>query len=332
MNQEYQPMMGKQPNKPKKKKKFWFWFRIVALILILIVGSFATYLYFKFDNTLSNIGTDVEVPEEESASVKPKTILLLGTDYREQTRSMNTDVIIIATLNPITKKAALVSIPRDTALSPEGFRQAKANSFYAKLKNREEEQLEQKIKKVYSDYLQVPIDYVLVFNFKAFSDTIDELGGVEVNVDMDMKYVDTADGTNIDLRAGLQTLNGKQALDYVRYRQSNRGTGSSNDFERNVRQEQVIEATLNQFKSFGGVFSLGGIFDAIGNNITSDIPSSEIKAMMSTYATINRADIEFVHLEGPWRSPYVYVAEEDRQKATAALKRQLETPAVPSNP
>ncbi len=306
-----------------QSKRFWHWFRIVSLALILIVAGFAGYLYFKFDNMIGNFGTDVDVPEGESASVKPKTILFLGSDYREAHRSYNTDVIIVATINPDQDRATLVSIPRDTYMKPEGFSGGKANSYYARIISDRKTGYEPELKKVYSDYLGVPIDYAFVFNFNAFSQAIDELGGIDVNVDMDMRYVDNADGTNIDLQAGPQTLNGKQALDYVRYRQSNRGTGASSDIERNVRQEEVIAATLDQIKSFGGVLSLGGVFDALGDNIVSDIPSSEIKVMMRKYASLNRSNIKFIHLDGKWQSPYIYVNDEDVKKAGAELNMLL---------
>jgi LCP family protein required for cell wall assembly len=314
-----------------QSKRFWFWFRIISLAVVLIVASFAGYLYFKFDNMIGNFGTDVDVPKEESANVKPKTILFLGSDYRAAHRSFNTDVIIVATINPEQNKAAVVSIPRDTYMNPEGFSGGKANSYYARIISDNKDDYETDLKKVYSDYLGVKIDYALVFNFDAFAKAIDELGGVDVNVDMDMRYVDNADGTNIDLKAGQQTLDGKQALDYVRYRQSNRGTGASNDFERNVRQEQVIASTLDRIKSFGGVLSLGGVFDALGDNIKSDIPSSEIKVMLRTYAGLNRSNIQFFHLEGNWQSPYVYVKDEDVQKAASQLNSLLQPAPTTQN-
>jgi LCP family protein required for cell wall assembly len=217
----------------------------------------------------------------------------------------------------------MVSIPRDTRMHPPGFSKArKANFFYASLRKKEDSFT--RVKKIYSDYLNVPIDHMMVLDFKAFSRTIDVLGGVEVTVKKDMRYVDTADGTNINLSKGIQTLNGKQALDYVRYRKSNMGTAGSSDFERNERQQQVIAAMLNNVKSVGGVLSLGSIFEAMGDNVRSDIPSSEIKAMMTTYSSMNPSNIEYVHLVGPWRSPFVYLDATEVNKATQSLNKQLQ--------
>src|SRR5690606_37561279 len=120
----------------------------------------------------------------------------------------------------------------------------KANSFYAYVYKKDNllESYKQ-LKEVYGKFLGIPIDYVLVVNFNTLEAIVDELGGIHVDVDQNMKYVDPTDGTNINLTAGPQTLSGKEALDFVRYRHSNRGeTPESSDFARNKRQQVVISA------------------------------------------------------------------------------------------
>jgi anionic cell wall polymer biosynthesis LytR-Cps2A-Psr (LCP) family protein len=152
---------------------------------------------------------------------------------------------------------------------------------------------------------------------------VDALGGVEVDVDMRMKYTDTADGTNIDLQKGVQVLSGDKALDFVRYRKSNDGKNMSSDFDRNKRQSQVIGALTDKMKSFGGVTKMGSVIEAVGNNLTMDMPSKEIKNMMTTYLGISRNDITFIPLEGTWRSPYVYLDDAKLEEARAALKAKM---------
>jgi LCP family protein required for cell wall assembly len=305
-------------------KSFWPSVRIVALVFLLLTALFVGYMYVKFNRMIDRFGSESTTNAEMNVDLSAKTILFLGLDHRKETGSMNTDVILLGAFHPQRKAVTLVSVPRDTYMAPAGFRTGKANSYYARIIRQGKEGFEPQIKKIYSDYFGVPIDYVLVFDFQAFSKTIDVLGGIDVNVDMDMRYVDNADGTNIDLRAGLQTLSGKQALDYVRYRKSNRGTQDSSDFARNVRQEEVISATLGKLKSIGGILRLGGVFDAMGNHVKSDIPAPEIRQMMKTYASLERANVQFIHLEGAWRSPYAYVLPEDVAQAAASLKAQLQ--------
>jgi hypothetical protein len=73
------------------------------------------------------------------------------------------------------------------------------------------------------------------------------------------------------------------------------------------------------------------VFDALGDNIKSDIPSSEIKVMLRTYAGLNRSNIQFFHLEGNWQSPYVYVKDEDVQKAASQLNSLLQPAPTTQN-
>lgn len=314
--------------KSKKKKnniglKLFFTF---MLFIALGVAGYAAYVYFQLDNAINGAssGNTKTIPDSEKADAKPLTVLLLGLDSRTETGTMLTDVIMIASLNPKTKAATIVSIPRDTYMQVEGFSKRKANSYYAKLMAKEiKAEAETDIKNLFGRFLDVHIDYLSVVNFDAFKDVVDELGGVDVNVDMDMRYVDTVDGTNINLEKGQQTLDGQKALDFVRYRKSNRGTGASSDLERNQRQQQVIRELVNNMKSLNGLTSIGGIFEAVGNNVHTDIPSEQLKSFIWTYKGINNDNIEYVPLEGTWESPYLYINKEQLAIAKTKLQNRL---------
>lgn len=306
----------------------------IALIAVLIIGlaalAFATYTYLNVENTLDQIdsGTEVEVPKEERASQKPLTILLLGLDSRPETGTLNTDVIMIASFNPADKSVSLVSLPRDTYVKVDGWKGRKANGFYSVLYNDNKDTLFDEIKPIYSEFMDVPIDYVTVIDFKTFEDIVNELGGITVHVDQDMHYEDPTDGTHIDLKEGTQELDGDQALDFVRYRHSNRGeTPESSDLERNQRQQAVISAMVSKLKSFNALFKVNGILDAIGNNIRTDIPNQQLKSLIKTYATVSNDKIEYIPIEGVWQSPYVYLDEAQFEAAKAALRRQLSSDA-----
>lgn len=320
------PRRNKAIAAEKKSRPF-----LKVFLSLLIAGAlcglgYAAYLFIKFDKMLDHAsdGTSDKVQEESSpVKERPMSILLLGLDTRKQTGSLNTDVIMVATLNPQTKSATIVSIPRDTYLKPEGYRARKVNAFYAVSVSEDKEHASDNMKKIIGDYLGISIDYTAIINFKAFEDMVDELGGVEVDVDMDMRYRDRADGTNINLKKGLQTLDGKNALDFVRYRKSNLGTASSSDFERNDRQQRVLAAVVDELKSFGGALKLGGIFDAIGENMTTDIPKSQLKSFIKTYVGISNDHIEYIPLEGEWQSPFTYIKPESLDHAKQSLQQRI---------
>ncbi|WP_127533040.1 LCP family protein [Paenibacillus kobensis] len=331
-----------QPHKSVKppKKRRVRWGRIFGLLLIaiiLIVGGYAASLFLKANEAIKHIslpGVDTKVAPEDSVKVKPTAMLLLGLDSREATGTLNTDVIMIMAMNPETKKATVVTVPRDTKIELARYTAHKANGYYSIFYRQALKETNDKdkaklaaldeMKTMFGRYFGIDIGYATIVNFKGFSDVVDALGGVEVDVDMDMHYVDSADGTNIDLKKGRQELDGDDALDFVRYRKSNDGKNMSSDFDRNRRQSEVIGEIVDRLKSLGSVNKYGSVIEAVGNNMKTDVPQSELRQLMLTYFGISRTDVEFKPLAGNWKSPYVYADEQSLADARQALRAQLQ--------
>jgi LCP family protein required for cell wall assembly len=331
------------------------WTGLFILIAILGTAGYVGYLYYKVNKLMERVGTPYSVtqnsippyeiqrgfsfnrtdtfheplqkslPQTENTPVKmkPVTFLLLGLDYRKKTRSLNSDVIMAVALNPRTLSATVVSIPRDLKMQSFGLPSRKANFYYPYFYIRDEESAFADTKQFYGDFLQLSLDHIVTFNFNGFSKIVDELGGVTVDVDMDMRYVDNEDGTMINLNHGMQKLNGKQTLDFVRYRKSNRGTAESSDYKRNVRQHQVLNVMLAKIKSFSGILKLGPIMDTVSQNVKMDIPPAQLRHYVATYLGIKQENIRYFPLQGEWISPYTYVREEEVQQARQALREQL---------
>jgi LCP family protein required for cell wall assembly len=307
------------------------------VVLLLLLVAAAGYLYYVYKETLGQITTDADpsvvVPAGESVTVKPVAFMLLGFDTRKETGSLNTDVMMVAAFNPKTKKATIISIPRDTRVALDGYNIRKANAYYAAFlasakkdglnKKDAEQKAKQDLRKMFGRFLGIDINYTVTINFQGFIDVVDALGGIDVDVDMDMNYVDKADGTSIHLEKGTQHLNGDEALDFVRYRKSNDGTNMSSDFDRNKRESQVLGEITDKLKSFSGVPKIAGVIKAVGNNMRMDVPPAEAQNMIRTYFGISRNDITFIPLEGTWRSPYVRLDEDKLQSAKAALQANL---------
>lgn len=342
-------MANRSVKSSKPPGKRFRWGRFVFLLLTLIIvalGTYAGILYFdtwkENLNKISKQDDGITIPKEERAQNKPIALVLLGLDTRPETGSMNTDVMMVASFNPETKTATVVSIPRDSDLDMEGYKRHKANGYYSAFyrEGRNEKNLEGDAVAAYardetrlmlSRFFDIKIDYTAVLDFRGFVDVVDALGGVDVTVDQDMRYVDNADGTNIDLQKGEQELDGEQTLGFVRYRKSNRGTAESSDFERNERQSQVLGAITDRMKSLGTVTKIDGILDAVGDNMRTDIPKAQIENIIKTYFGINRSDIRFIPLEGEWKSPYVYLNDEKLEEAKAALAEELIPAGRPSS-
>jgi len=322
---------NRKPNRRSKRIS-----QIVLAITIFIIGAvivYGLYVKGKFDNFVDNIAAPDQDPSvtdtvygevvKRKPDIEVTNILLLGTDNRPQLGSLNTDVIMLVSLRPDTQSAIIVSMPRDTYIDPTGWKEGKANGFYAAARKVNKDKAYQYVKDIFSEFYDVPIDYVVEIDFKAFEEIIDAFGGITVDVDMDMRYVDPTDGTDINLQKGRQPLDGKKALDYVRYRKSNDGTRESSDFERNMRQQQVISALVGKVKSIESIFRVGEVLDAAGNHIKTTIPRDDIMTMLKTYVGIKSEQIQFMRLEGTWRLPYVWPHADSLQGIRDALQQHM---------
>lgn len=315
-------------------KKAWI---ITALILAVFLIGGAVYtgsLLHKADSALNKIAAsplpgDEEKPKTntESGEMKPILFMVAGVDNREGSGgSMNTDVLMLVALNPQQRAATVVSLPRDMQLKPDQLSSQKINYYYAYYYNKNKESAISNTKTFFSDLLHVPIDYMAVINFDGFRKLVDELGGLQLDVDMDMRYVDEYDGTNINLKKGLQKLNGKQTLDFVRYRKSNDGTAESSDHARNIRQQQVISQLLDKLTSFNGISQWGNVLDIAGQSIRTDVPEAQLREWIIQFRKLKPEQIEFVPLDGIWDSPYIVPTEEDLLAALSALRARLQLP------
>jgi LCP family protein required for cell wall assembly len=329
--------------RPGKVARFFRWSLATICVTALICILYIAYqVIHEADRALDKVALPelpgnedkVVVAKEDRAQVKPMAILLLGLDHRKATGSMNTDVIILAALNPHSDTATLVTVPRDSLLKVPGYADTKVNEKYARFlrsarrdKGLEDEAARldamEQMRTFMSSYFGIDIRHTAIIDFQGFIDVIDALGGVRVYVDQDMRYVDRADNTNIDLRKGEQVLNGKQALDFVRYRKSNAGTPESNDFERNARQARVLRAVVDKLKSFGTLTKLDDLIRAVGDNLYTDIPREQIQNLVKAYYDIDGSRIRHIPLEGVWRSPYVYIDEDSLAKAKEALAEEM---------
>lgn len=312
---------------------------VLGLILI-IAGSFLGFLHHKAVSALHKISateyygsqqqekenTVSEPPAEvvTEDDMKPVTFLLAGVDSREGSGgTVNTDVMILASLNPKTRSASLLSIPRDLKVSLDKLSSHKANYYYAHNYIKDKKTVMAETKQQFGDLFHIPIDYMVLINFDGFRQIIDAVSGLDIDVDMDMRYTDTADGTKIDLNKGMQHLDGKKTLDFVRYRKSNDGTPPSSDFDRNKRQQQVLSQTLDKLASFNGISQWGRVLDIIGDHVKTDIPEANLQRWLLNYKKMKPDQIHMLNVEGQWKSPYVYWNEQELKTALDALNAEL---------
>lgn len=160
--------------------------------------------------------------------------LILGME------DVRTDTILLASFNPDIKKMDIVSIPRDTYVHRKNYNggeQRKINSVYL---NHGVEGVSRTV-----SYLldEIPIHHHIIIDYEGVQSIVDLMGGVEVDVPFDMKYKDpTANPPlNIDIKKGRQILDGKNALDFIRWRKGNDRSGYiDGDIGRINAQHQLL--------------------------------------------------------------------------------------------
>lgn len=218
-------------------------------------------------------------------------ILLLGDGGDGHDGPDLTDTMMIASIDPVNKTAALLSVPRDLWVKmPTNFmgNYQKINAAYEAGKytylgkqdasNSNTKAVDAGFKsadQVISQVLGITIHYNAVVNFAAFKQAVDSLGGVTVNVPEQLYDPTMAWENNYNpvlAKAGVQQMNGKQALLYVRSRET------SSDFARGQRQRLLITAIKQKAVSAGTVsnpLKISQLLSAFGNNAVTDMSLSD---------------------------------------------------------
>ena len=315
----------------------------MVLSFFLFSALAAGTVWWKFEDMLGNIvETSPELTQKETE--KPTiynqesiSIVLIGTDTREGLGMLNTDVIIVAALNPKTKHVTMMPIPRDTGVKIPGYNSySKINSVYARgeVERRAAERNNKPVtetgpsllKKTIEDAIGIPINYYVMTDFEGFEKVVDELGGVQVEVDKSMKYDDPTDGTHINLQAGPQVLNGKQALGFVRHRMDNRGSKYfSTDFDRGMRQQVVIKGVVDKMKSFTGLSSFFSVMDVAGDDIRTDLSKDQIKGLILDFKSIGSENIAGLETGGYWdsASSHTIIPKDKLEQIQLAFQQEM---------
>ena len=292
-------MEKQEKKKIKKKKKFRVLkiFLVMILILLLLFGGFVVYSGYKNGWGLSNmIATVVGHDQNTLKNLDEFQVLLLGVST--DTSAVLTDTIMVASYNPRTQKASLLSIPRDTFV---GKNESTANS-YNKI-NALYQTSTDKILNAVNDLTGLDLQYYVVVDTEALITLVDEIGGVEFNVPIDMDYDDSSQDLHIHLKAGQQLLNGEQAENLVRFRHNNNGTSypseyGDNDIGRMRTQREFITQVAKQTIQLKNIGKIGNIVDIAYKYVETNVTLSVIKDYIPYAIEFNTENIQTGTLPG----------------------------------
>lgn len=264
-------------------------------------------------HSMRQLATDSHDNKKHKRTTRPKrglpidlgkdgrlTMLLLGSDFRPDIGGERTDVMMVATIDPTTGKAAVISIPRDMANVPlaSGGTSGtmRVNSIYylryrrSSLKHgRIDKKALDKLTRDIGVFLGTEIDYWAYTRFDSFTSLINTLGGVKVDIKepvLDSSYhhgrsrgvwFPKQDGYKLrgDPQCKPRPKKCRSALVYARSRKGSHGRGANSDYTRSERQQQLILAGVRQvIEEYGSGLQMLGLMMGVRKHIETNMPTT----------------------------------------------------------
>jgi len=274
-----------------KTRKIIFWITLTISIFLFVEGVYTLNIlnddnihYYTESTPLNRIRYNTRATNIDYST----NILVLGLDDEE----LRSDVIALINFNPVGEKINILSIARDTRVRTTG-KYSKVNSLISKGG-------EELVVKEVEDITGLKVDYYMTLNFKGFREIVDVVGGVEIDVPMDMDYDDPIQKLHIHLKKGKQTLDGKKSEQFVRYRKGNyKGEGYDNgDIGRIEAQQVFFKEFINQKLKAKYVLKAGSILSILGENMSTNIEMDEIDFFVRQMNNIKVSNISTFTLPG----------------------------------
>ncbi len=249
--------------KQRRRRRILAWTLIPLGSLVVLAGAGAGLLYYGLKPTAANsqpsalhnaVKSAVQnIGQQVSGVTKPTNILLIANNARGASNPLSlgtaagqADILILVHIDPQKHVVSLISIPRDTLVAMPGWNvpiPKIKTTFTLGLQESPQKGPEMAMKYV-SRMTGLPIHDYIATDFQGFIDAINAVGGVKVDIKQRI-YDPLHSGAN--LYPGVQTLNGSQALAYVRVRQNQAGNGYRvNDFQRQQAEMQVLHILKQQ--------------------------------------------------------------------------------------
>ena len=231
--------------------------KILGIVAAVCAVAYLLFSYFNPEKGMDNLAPG------ERLSLK-KNIIVLGVDERPEEYDVGrSDTLFVVMFDTNKKAASLLSIPRDTRVRIKKHGWDKINHAYA-YGGRELTQA------TTEELLGIKINNYVMVDFKGFVGLVDAIGGVDINVEKDMYYYDSWDGFKIDIKKGMQHLDGKTAIQYVRYRDED------GDIGRIRRQQHFLMAVYDRITSANMLLHIPGLAKQLTSMVKTDLPITDM--------------------------------------------------------
>ena len=281
--------MGKTEKKQNKRSGVKKYLLIVVFVLVAIIIGSSIWLSSLWNQIYQVVMPDSEglFPQtgqsetDEIAIPDIMNILLLGLDPRDQGK--RSDTIMIMTINHRNGESVFFH-SADMRVQIPGYGKDKINHAYAyggvSL-----------AREAVEDFLDIKIDHYVTTDFDGFINIVDLLGGIELDVEKRMYYkgIDVL----IDLKPGLQHLDGEKALQFVRWRSDGEA-----DLGRVRRQQQFLKALLQEIIAFKNILKFPKLLPVIAENIKTDLELNQALLLANKLKSVDFEQINTFTLPG----------------------------------
>jgi LCP family protein required for cell wall assembly len=231
----------------------------ILMILGLALGAGAWWINtYLIDRPLVT-----QTDPDTGKTIKAFNVLLLGSDARPDEKTGRTDTIIVAQVSK--DRISMLSIPRDTRVDIPGHGKQKLNAaaFFEDPEATAD---------IVSDIIGQPVNKYILVRWEGFMNIVDALGGVDVEIPKDITSYSTDGSENrVDLQKGIQHLDGKEALAFVRYRKEAQG-----DIYRVGNQLEFLKALGTKCKQPSTLLKLPKVIPEIYRNIETNVDLKEM--------------------------------------------------------
>ncbi len=221
------------------------------------------------------------------------TILVFGADVV----SGLTDTIMLVSYDVTNQSATVMSIPRDTQVNVRTRWSKSINAVYHA--NGKDEKGIKALKNEVSELVGFDPDYYIMIDWEIVGKMVDAIGGVDYDVPWHMGYSDDVQDLHIYFEPGMQHLDGKRAMELVRWRKNNDGTkseGGGSDISRLNLQHDFLKAVLKQTLQLKNVTKVGQLSELFGENVVSDLTIENLFwfAQAAIFGGLEVDDVNFV--------------------------------------
>lgn len=244
----------------RRKKRLRYWLRRLIVLVIILLPLAAWYAW----DITQELPLEAEGSAPRVATDQPVYVVILGVDERPNDVGRS-DTLMLLRFDPGKQGADLINIPRDTRVTYASGKQSKINATYA-IDGADF------VTEVVSDLLSIPRPYYVKLNFQAFEEIVNQLGGVEIDVDQHYVYDDPFQHLHIDIPAGRQNMTGQTALHYVRLRYDGK---TNSDLGRIGRQQQFIEALKQKASSPAYWSRIPKMMSTVRKHVKTNIPEAD---------------------------------------------------------